>query len=79
MLASGRLLDDADRLAVPTDVIVGAADRVTPPDGARRLHAALHAAARGTLTEVPGAGHAIYQQAPLVFARALTAVATPAA
>lgn len=78
MLASGRLLDDAERLAVPTDVIVGAEDRVTPPEGARRAHAALRGAARGRLTEIPAAGHAIYQQAPARFAAALELTPEPA-
>lgn len=71
MLASGRLLDDAARLAVPTDVIVGEEDVVTPPEGARALHAAIPAAVRGSLTEVPAAGHALYTQAPFAFAQAL--------
>ncbi|WP_323765167.1 alpha/beta hydrolase [Marinovum sp.] len=71
MLASGRLLDDADRLWVPTDVIVGAEDQVTPPEGARRVHDRLHAKARGTYTELPGLGHALYQQDPVRFAKAL--------
>ena len=71
MLASGRLLDDAERLWVPTDVIVGAADRVTPPEGARRVHDRLPAKARGTYTELPGLGHALYQQDPARFAAAL--------
>ncbi|GGF78229.1 Pimeloyl-ACP methyl ester carboxylesterase [Mameliella alba] len=73
MLASGRLLDDAERLMVPTDVIVGAGDVVTPPDGARRAFAALHRAAQGRLTIVPDAGHALYLQAPVAFAAALAA------
>ncbi|WPZ12758.1 alpha/beta hydrolase [Nitratireductor rhodophyticola] len=75
MLASGRLLDDAERLQVPTDVIVGAEDVVTPPDSARRAHAALRDPWRGSLTFVPGAGHALYQQAPAAFAAALDALA----
>lgn len=79
MLASGRLLDDAERLSVPTDVIVGVEDRVTPPEGARRVHAALHVQARGSLTELPAAGHAIYQQAPARFARAMADAAAPVA
>ncbi|MGD9864812.1 MAG: alpha/beta fold hydrolase [Pseudodonghicola sp.] len=78
MLASGRLLDDAERLAVPTDVIVGTEDRVTPPEGARRAHAALRGTARGRLTEIPAAGHAIYQQAPARFAAALELTPEPA-
>ncbi|TNF17261.1 MAG: alpha/beta hydrolase [Rhodobacteraceae bacterium] len=71
MLASGRLLDDAARLRVPADVIVGAEDRVTPPEGARRLHAALPEGLRGRCTELPDLGHALYQQDPARFARAL--------
>jgi pimeloyl-ACP methyl ester carboxylesterase len=71
MLASGRLLDDAERLSVPTDVIVGAQDVVTPPDGARRAHRAVPAGQRGQLVLVPDAGHALYQQAPADFAAAL--------
>lgn len=77
MLASGRLLEDACRLAVPTDVVVGEEDVVTPPEGARALHAAIPASARGALTEVPAAGHALYTQAPFAFARALAPHATP--
>ena len=79
MLASGRLLEDAARLAVPTDVIVGEEDIVTPPEGARALHAAIPALVRGRLTEVPAAGHALYTQAPLAFARAVAPQATPVA
>ncbi|MAM63184.1 alpha/beta fold hydrolase [Maritimibacter sp. UBA3975] len=78
MLASGRLLDDAERLSVPTDVIVGAGDVVTPPDGARRAHAAVPARYRGAFTLVPEAGHAIYQQAPAAFATALEQETVPA-
>lgn len=71
MLASGRLLDDTARLAVPTDVIVGAEDLVTPPEDARRIHAALRPDRRGSFTQVPEAGHALYHQAPAAFAAAL--------
>lgn len=73
MLASGRLLDDAERLAVPTDVIVGACDQITPPEGALRAHSALRGAAQGRLTILPDAGHAVYLQAPGAFAAALAA------
>lgn len=79
MLASGRLLDDAERLWVLTDVIVGAEDRVTPPEGARRVHRMLHAKARGRYTELPGLGHALYQQDPARFAGALDLTAATAA
>jgi pimeloyl-ACP methyl ester carboxylesterase len=71
MLASGQLLDDAGRLTLPTDVIVGANDLVTPPDGASRAHAALRGKARGRLIIVPEAGHAIYLQTPEAFAAVL--------
>jgi pimeloyl-ACP methyl ester carboxylesterase len=79
MLASGRLLEDAARLAVLTDVIVGEEDVVTPAESARRLHAAIPAAVRGRLVEVPAAGHALYTQAPFAFAQALAPHATPVA
>jgi pimeloyl-ACP methyl ester carboxylesterase len=79
MLASGRLLEDAARLVVATDVIVGEEDVVTPPDGARALYAAMPAAVRGSFTEVPAAGHALYTQAPFAFAQALAPHATPVA
>ncbi len=71
MLASGRLLDDAERLQVPTDVIVGSEDLVTPPESAQRAHAALRPERRGSLTLVPDTGHALYLQAPAAFAAAL--------
>lgn len=78
MLASGRLLDDIELLDVPTDVIVGAEDAVTPPDGARRAHSAVRPARRGRLVLVPGAGHALYQQAPGAFAAVLEDQTQPA-
>jgi pimeloyl-ACP methyl ester carboxylesterase len=74
MLASGRLLDDAERLQVQTDLIVGQGDLVTPPESAQRAHAAVHSEWRGSLTLVPEAGHALYQQAPAAFAAALGAL-----
>jgi pimeloyl-ACP methyl ester carboxylesterase len=73
MLGSGDLAADAAGLAVPTDVIVGAGDVVTPPDQSRRAHDALPAAVRGRFTLVPGAGHAVYQQAPAAVAAAICA------
>ncbi|MDR5654197.1 alpha/beta fold hydrolase [Ruixingdingia sedimenti] len=77
MLAAGRLVEDAARLAVPTEVVTGAEDAVTPPEGARRLHAAIPPAHRGPLIEVPATGHALYTQAPLAFAEVLARPATP--
>jgi pimeloyl-ACP methyl ester carboxylesterase len=68
-LASGDLLADAPKLAMPTLVAVGAEDLVTPPAGARRVHAALPDA-RG-YAEIAHAGHALPQQAPDATARLL--------
>ena len=56
MLASGRLLDDLARVHVPTRVVVGENDRVTPPETARRAHAALRPEWRGQYTEVAATG-----------------------
>ncbi|WP_134725259.1 alpha/beta fold hydrolase [Paracoccus luteus] len=73
MLASGRLLDDLAALAVPASVIVGTEDRITPPEANRRAHAAIPPHLRGPLVELPEAGHALYQQAPAAFVRAVMA------
>ncbi|GAB2882573.1 alpha/beta hydrolase [Streptomyces deserti] len=56
-------LDHAVRqLAVPTEVVVGTADRLTPPVHARSIAAALpHCAG---LTELPGIGHMTPVEAP---------------
>ncbi len=62
MLASGRLLDDLEGIAVRTDVIVGAEDRITPPAGARSAHEAVPERWRGAMAEVPKAGHALPQE-----------------
>lgn len=45
---------EAAKLTVPTTVIVGADDTLTPPDAARRLAAAIPGA---QLAVIPGAGH----------------------
>lgn len=75
MLATGDLAADCARLAVPTAVIVGEGDIVTPPDQSARAHAALPPAMRLGLVQVPGAGHAIHLQAPQALARMLLAQA----
>lgn len=64
MLATGDLSGMAARLTVPTTVVVGQHDRVTPPEQSRAVHAALPAAVRRDLVELPGVGHALPQQAP---------------
>jgi len=72
MLASGDLAGACARLTVPTTVLVGAEDRITPPDQARRAHAALPAPVRGPLHLMSGLGHALHQQDPAAVAAALT-------
>lgn len=72
MLASGDLAADAAHFAVPTCVIVGAEDAVTPPAQSRAVWNALPARARRHFAELPGVGHAAPQQAPAALARALT-------
>lgn len=71
MLASGDLARDCAGVRVPTAIVVGAEDIITPPDQSRRAHAALPAPCRGALILVPGAGHALPQQAPAALADAI--------
>ena len=76
LLAGGRLLDDAAKLDVPTAVLVGSQDRITPPANARRLFDALHGSSQPRIfREVAGAGHAICQEQPAEIARAITEIA----
>jgi pimeloyl-ACP methyl ester carboxylesterase len=74
MLASARMLDDAARIAVPTAVMVGSQDRVTPPENAHRVFEALPASARYGFFEIPAAGHAVCQERPGEIARAIAAI-----
>ena len=77
MLSAGRLLDDIAQITVPTDVIVGADDRITPSDSARRAHEALRPPWRGRFVEVPRAGHAIVQERPVAVTQLLVAEPEP--
>jgi pimeloyl-ACP methyl ester carboxylesterase len=70
LLAGGDLIADAARLDVPTLVLVGDADRVTPPANARRLHAALRGGSHA-YCEIAGAGHAVCQEQPDMVAVAI--------
>jgi pimeloyl-ACP methyl ester carboxylesterase len=72
-LGAGALLEDAAHLAMPTLVLVGAEDVVTPPDNARAVHAALKQPVGFEL--IPDAGHALPQEAPSAVASLLGALA----
>jgi pimeloyl-ACP methyl ester carboxylesterase len=65
-LGHGDLLADAARVTAPTRVAIGAEDAVTPPAGARELHAAL----KNPLDyqEIAATGHALPQEAPIAVA-----------
>ena len=64
MLAQGDLRADAGAIAVPTLVLSGAEDSVTPPAGSRALAAATPNA---SYREIEGAGHLSYLERPAAF------------
>ena len=68
-LGHGDLLADAAQITAPTCVAIGAEDAVTPPAGARELHASL----KNPLDyqEIAATGHALPQEAPTAVARLL--------
>jgi len=75
LLAGGRLIDDAATIELPTAVLVGAQDRITPPASARRVFDALPAASsRNVYREIAGAGHALCQERPAEAARAIAEI-----
>jgi pimeloyl-ACP methyl ester carboxylesterase len=75
LLASGRLLDDAAKIRVPTVVVVGEQDRVTPPASARRVFKALPSSSQHNVyREIAGAGHAVCQEQPVEVARIIAEV-----
>jgi pimeloyl-ACP methyl ester carboxylesterase len=61
MLGRGDILAEARGIAVPTLVLCGSGDTVTPEESCRRVAAAI-SGARFEL--VPGPGHALYIEAP---------------
>jgi pimeloyl-ACP methyl ester carboxylesterase len=72
LLAGGRLLEDAAKLDVPTAVLVGTQDRITPPENARRVFDVLRASSRGhAYREIQNAGHAVCQELPVEVARVI--------
>ncbi|MGR3661879.1 MAG: alpha/beta fold hydrolase [Paracoccaceae bacterium] len=74
MLASGNLLNDIAATPCVTDILVGTDDIITPPEAAQKAHSVLPKNMRGTLTELPDTGHAIYQQDPTECAGVLLAI-----
>ena len=68
-LGHGDLLADAARITAPTSVAIGAEDAITPPAGARTLHAAL--ASPLEYREFTMTGHALPQEAPIAVGRLL--------
>ena len=60
--------DDLSRVAVPTAVICGDADELTPPDRHQEIAAAIPGA---KLTVIPGSGHLSTLEAPEAVSAAL--------
>lgn len=60
---------DLPAVAVPTLVVVGEEDAITPPDEAREIAAGIGAQAR--YLEIPGCGHLSTLEAPEIVTRAL--------
>lgn len=72
LLAGGRLLEDAAKIDVPTTVLVGSQDRITPPVNARAVFDALRGSSqRHAYREIADAGHAVCQEQPAEVARAI--------
>ena len=63
-LMNGDILADAPHIALPVTVVVGGADRVTPPDGCREVADGFP---RARFVVLPGLGHACYVEDPAAF------------
>jgi pimeloyl-ACP methyl ester carboxylesterase len=75
LLAVSRILDDAAKLDVPTTVMVGTQDRITPPANVRRVFDALPQRSHPhAYREIPDAGHAVCQEQPGEIARVITEI-----
>jgi pimeloyl-ACP methyl ester carboxylesterase len=70
-----RATEAAAGVTCPVHLVVGLADKMTPARSARALAAAM-AADRLTVTELPGIGHMLMEEAPAVVRRVLLAAAT---
>jgi pimeloyl-ACP methyl ester carboxylesterase len=72
LLAGGRLLDDAAKIAVPAAVITASDDRVTPIENGHFVFTALESSApRRAFRVIANAGHAVCQEQPADVARAI--------
>src|SRR5262249_36667499 len=71
LLAVGRLVDDAAQVEVPSAVLVGLQDRITPPANVRRPFAPPPPPHRPLYREFSGAGHALCQEQPTAVAQAI--------
>jgi pimeloyl-ACP methyl ester carboxylesterase len=72
MLAGGRLLADASKIQVPTAILVGSQDAITPPANARRVCDALPGPShRHVYREIAAAGHAVSQEQPAETSRTI--------
>lgn len=69
-LGAGNLLADAERICVPTLVIVGSDDVVTPPGNAESVRAKLPRMIG--YAEIAGTGHACVQERPQEIARLIS-------
>ena len=63
-LMNGDILADAPHIALPVTVVVGGADRVTPPDGCREVAEGF---SRARFVVLPALGHACYVEDPAAF------------
>jgi pimeloyl-ACP methyl ester carboxylesterase len=61
MLGRGDMFAEAPGIAVPTLVMCGTADQVTPEEGCRRVAAAISGA---RYESIPGPGHGLYIETP---------------
>jgi pimeloyl-ACP methyl ester carboxylesterase len=80
LLAVARIVDDVAKVEVPTAVLVGTQDRITPPHGVRRAFDALQGPSQRHLyREIPDAGHALPQERPAEVAQTMCEFLAPAA
>ena len=70
LLASGRLIEDAEKLEVPAAVIVASDDQVTPPESGHVVFDALQKSSRRcAFHTIANAGHAVCQEKPAEIAQ----------